>query len=155
MTRKPAIEKKKTGPKGPSKPMTEKELTQLISMIRIHCTRDEICSILGMSDTTLNRRIAEQGIPGVFNFEALYEKHAATGKASLRRMQWKAAEDGNVTALIWLGKQVLGQTDQVKQQVELTARVETIDYTKISTEALLEISKAITDAASEDNDSGS
>lgn len=147
--------RKKTGPKGPSKPMTERELTQLISMIRIHCTRDEICSILGMSDTTLNRRIAEQGIPGVENFEALYQKHSATGKASLRRMQWKSAEDGNVTAQIWLGKQMLGQTDQVKQQVELTARVETVDYTKLSTEALLELSNAMIDAASEDNDSGS
>lgn len=147
--------RKKTGPKGPSKPMTSKELGQLVAMIRIHCTRDEICDVLGMSDTTLNRRIAEQGIPGVENFEALYQKHAATGKASLRRMQWKSAEDGNVTAQIWLGKQMLGQTDQVKQQVELTARVETVDYTKLSTEALLELSNAMIDAASEDNDSGS
>jgi hypothetical protein len=147
--------RKKTGPKGPSKPMAEKELAQLISMIKIHCTRDEICSILGMSDTTLNRRIAEQGIPGVSNFEALYEKHAANGKASLRRMQWKAAEDGNVTALIWLGKQVLGQTDQIKQQVEVAARVETVDYTKLSTEALLELRNAMTDAAPANNDSGS
>lgn len=153
--RKPSTERKKTGPKGPSKPMTDKDLQQLIAMIRIHCTRDEICDVLGMSDTTLNRRIAEQGISGVDNFEALYQKHSATGKASLRRMQWKSAEDGSVTAQIWLGKQVLGQTDQIKQQVEVAARIETIDYTKLSTEALLEISKAITDAAPEDNDSGS
>ena len=27
-------------------------------------------------------------------------------------MQWKAAESGNVTMLIWLGKQVLGQSEQ-------------------------------------------
>ena len=52
----------KTGPKGPMKPMSDKELEQLINMIRIQCTRDEICDILGMSDTTLNRRIKEQGI---------------------------------------------------------------------------------------------
>ena len=70
-------------------------------------------------------------------------------------MQWKSAEEGNVTAQIWLGKQVLGQTDQVKQQVELTARVETVDYTKLSTETLLELSNAMIDAAPEDNDSGS
>jgi hypothetical protein len=147
--------RKKTGPKGPSKPMTSKELGQLVAMIRIHCTRDEICDVLGMSDTTLNRRIAEQGIPGVENFEALYQKHAATGKASLRRMQWKAAEEGNVTALIWLGKQVLGQSDQIKQQLNVAARVETIDYTRLSTEALLELSTAMANAAPEDNDSGS
>ena len=34
------------------------------------------------------------------------------GKASLRRMQGKSAQDGNVTAQIWLGKQMLGQRDK-------------------------------------------
>ena len=109
---KPAAERKKTGPKGPMKPMTEKELEQLINMIRIQCTRDEICDILNMSDTTLNRRIKEQGIEGVDNFEALYKKHQGEGKASLRRAQWKAAQDGNPTMLVWLGKQMLGQKDK-------------------------------------------
>jgi hypothetical protein len=27
-------------------------------------------------------------------------------------MQWKSAQDGNVTAQIWLGKQMLGQRDK-------------------------------------------
>ena len=111
-TRKPAAERKKTGPKGPMKPMTDKEFEQLVNMIRIQCTRDEICDILGMSDTTLNRRIKEQGIEGVDNFEALYKKHQGEGKASLRRAQWKAAQDGNPTMLVWLGKQMLGQKDK-------------------------------------------
>lgn len=110
--RKPATERKKTGPKGPMKPMTDKEFEQLVNMIRIQCTRDEICGILGMSETTLNRRIKEQGIEGVDNFEALYKKHQDEGKASLRRSQWKAAQDGNPTMLVWLGKQVLGQKDK-------------------------------------------
>ena len=109
----------KTGPKGPMKPMTDKEFDQLVNMIRIQCTRDEICDILGMSDTTLNRRIKEQGIPGVNNFEALYKKHQGEGKASLRRAQWKAAQDGNPTMLVWLGKQMLGQRD--KQDLDHTS----------------------------------
>ena len=33
-------------------------------------------------------------------------------------MQWKSAEDGNVTMQIWLGKQVLGQAE--KQEVTTT-----------------------------------
>jgi hypothetical protein len=102
----------KTGPKGPSKPMTDKEFDQLVNMIRIQCTRDEICDVLNMSDTTLNRRIKERGIDGVTNFEALYKKHQGEGKASLRRAQWKAAQEGNPTMLVWLGKQMLGQTDK-------------------------------------------
>lgn len=102
----------KTGPKGPSKPMSDKEFEQLVNMIRIQCTRDEICDVLGMSDTTLTRRIAERKIEGVTNFEALYKKHQGEGKASLRRAQWKAAQDGNPTMLVWLGKQMLKQTDK-------------------------------------------
>ena len=115
----------KTGPKGPSKPMSDKEFAQLVGMIRIQCTRDEICDILGMSDTTLNRRIKEQGIESVDNFEALYKKHSGEGKASLRRMQWKAADAGNPTMLVWLGKQMLGQKD--KQEIEQTNFNVTID----------------------------
>jgi len=92
--------------------MTDKEFEQLVNMIRIQCTRDEICDILNVSETTLNRRIKEQGIEGVDNFEALYKKHQGEGKASLRRAQWKAAQDGNPTMLVWLGKQMLGQKDK-------------------------------------------
>ena len=110
---------KKTGPKGPSKPMSEKEFKQLIELIKIQCTRDEVCEVLGMSDTTLTRRIAERKIEGVTNFEALYKKHQGEGKASLRREQWKAAQSGNPTMLVWLGKQVLGQKD--RQEVDNTS----------------------------------
>jgi hypothetical protein len=112
MARKPVAERKKTGPKGPTKPMTDKEFEQLVNMIRIQCTRDDICHNLNMTETTLNRRIKEQGIDGVDNFEALYKKHQGEGKASLRRAQWKAAQDGNPTMLVWLGKQMLGQKDK-------------------------------------------
>ena len=110
--RKPAAERKKTGPKGPTKPMSDKEFEQLVNMIRIQCTAEEICDILGMSEDTLGRRIAERGIDGVRNFADLYKKHQGEGKASLRRAQWKAAQDGNPTMLVWLGKQMLGQKDK-------------------------------------------
>jgi hypothetical protein len=77
-------------------------------MIRIHCTRDEICSVFEMSVTTLNRRLKERGEK---NFEALYKKNSAEGKASLRRWQWSCAKKENPTMLIWLGKNELGQND--------------------------------------------
>jgi hypothetical protein len=34
------------------------------------------------------------------------------GRMSLRRLQWKKAQEGNTTMLIWLGKQYLGQSDK-------------------------------------------
>lgn len=103
----------KTGPKGPTKPLSDDEFEMLVSMIRIQCTRDEIAGVLNMSDDTLNRRIAERGEG---NFAALYEKHSSEGKTSLRRMQWKAAQSGNVTMQIWLGKQMLGQRDKLDHE---------------------------------------
>lgn len=39
-------------------------------------------------------------------------------KKSLRRWQLEAAEKGNPTMLIWLGKQVLKQSDQQQVVVE-------------------------------------
>ena len=101
----------KPGPKGPSKPMSEKEWGQLISMIRIQCTKDEICGVFGMSEPTLRRRIKE--FSPEENFDTLFKKHQHEGKSSLRRAQWKSAiELNNVTMQIWLGKQMLNQSDR-------------------------------------------
>ena len=104
----------KTGPKGPSKPLPDKEFEQLLGMIRIQCTAEEICNILDMSEDTLGRRIAEREIDGVKNFADLYKRHQSEGKASLRRDQWKSSSNGNVSMQIWLGKQVLGQRDKME-----------------------------------------
>tara|TARA_R110000868_G_scaffold32352_5_gene117701 strand:- start:596 stop:1018 length:423 start_codon:yes stop_codon:yes gene_type:complete len=105
----------KRGPKGPSKPLNDEDFQRLLNMVRIHCTQDECCSILGMSDTTLNRRLKERGED---NFEAFYKSHNSEGKMSLRRMQWQAAENGSSSLLIWLGKQYLNQRD--KSNLEVT-----------------------------------
>lgn len=105
----------KPGPKGPSKPMGDDDYERLVAMIRIQCTQEEICGVFGMSIDTLNRRISERGDE---NFAGLYKKHSGEGKASLRRQQWAAAQNGNPTMLVWLGKQMLGQRD--KQAVQLS-----------------------------------
>jgi transcriptional regulator with XRE-family HTH domain len=104
----------KRGPKGPSKILTDQDFNMLLSMVRIQCTQTEICEILGMSDTTLNRRLKERDYE---NFEDLYKKHNSEGKMSLRRFQWKAAENGNATMQIWLGKQYLGQRDKINAEL--------------------------------------
>ena len=102
----------KNGVGRPKIEMSDKDFSILINMIRIQCTAQEICDVLGISEDTLGRRIAERGIEGASNFAELYKKHQSEGKASLRRAQWKLAESGNATMLIWLGKQVLGQSDK-------------------------------------------
>ena len=69
----------------------------------LQCTQNEIASFLGVSVDTLLRRK---------EFCELHKKGMEEGRMSLRRLQWKKAQDGNTTMLIWLGKQYLGQSDK-------------------------------------------
>jgi hypothetical protein len=45
-------------------------------------------------------------------------KGRSQGKIRLRQLQLKAAEKGSAAILIWLGKQMLGQTDQIDNSEE-------------------------------------
>ena len=95
--------------------LSDDEFEQLITMVRIQCTQEEICRIHSVTDKTLNEALKRRGEPG---FSEFYKKHQDEGRASLRRAQWKAAQSGNPTMLVWLGKQMLGQRD--KQDFDLT-----------------------------------
>lgn len=77
-------------------------------LARMHCTLSEISAITGIHRDNLSGNKA---------FMQVYRKNIALGKKSLRRKQWEKADEGNPTMLIWLGKQYLGQSDQVEQQV--------------------------------------
>jgi predicted transcriptional regulator len=67
---------------------------------RLGATNREIADMLGVSHQTIGRR-----------FGPILTKARATQKKHLRRMQWLAAKKGNVTMLIWLGKNILKQSD--------------------------------------------
>jgi len=77
------------------------ELVEKLALMQ--CTQEEIAEVLGCSVDTLQRSA---------RFNQLYHKGMAKGRASLRRQQWAALENGNATMLIWLGKQYLGQRDR-------------------------------------------
>ena len=59
------------------------------------------------------------------------------GLASLRRRQFKAAQDGNATMLIWLGKQYLGQTDKQDITASVTSEV-TVNDARSTLEHLID-----------------
>jgi hypothetical protein len=67
------------------------------------CTQEEIANYLDISVRTLLRDD---------EFCHIYKKGLDKGKMSIRRQQYKSAEDGNVTMQIWLGKQYLNQRDR-------------------------------------------
>ena len=69
----------------------------------IACTQAEIAGILGVSVDTLARD--EQ-------FCGIYKEEIDGARSSLRRIQWKAAKEGSVPMMIFLGKQYLGQRDK-------------------------------------------
>lgn len=83
----------------------------------IHCTQEEMASVVGVSVDTLHRRYAEQIKSG-----------RDEGKMSLRRKMWELALSGNVSLLIWLSKNELGMSDKVEEKKEVKAKVEAIEY---------------------------
>ena len=89
---------------------TEK-LEQLASF---GCTNIELASFFGCTESLLRKSYSE-----------------FLTKGRLRQAQWKSAlgsekHPPNVTMLIWLGKQVLGQTD--KSEVELIKPIDEINF---------------------------
>lgn len=82
---------------------------QLMGLARSQCTLEECEDVPGVARDTIGRRLKDSGHG---SFAVFFRKHRGEGRASLRRAQWKAAQAGNSTLLIWLGKQMLGQRDE-------------------------------------------
>jgi hypothetical protein len=66
----------------------------------IGCNDREIAKWFDMDENTLR-----------YNFSDIMEKGREDLKASLRRAQLRLALSGNAVMLIWLGKNILGQSD--------------------------------------------
>lgn len=107
----------------PRKTWGGEQIAQFKSMCGMMCTEDEICAVMGVTKPTMNKLInrhlfeeitgreREEGDEDL-KFSDAFDVYAAQGKASLRRMQYKAAQAGDRTMLVWLGKQWLGQSDR-------------------------------------------
>ena len=94
---------------GPGRPLKEINWDMVDKALHIQCTGEEIADMLFIDyDTLVNACKRDKNS----NFSDYSKKKRAGGKASLRRMQWKRAEAGSDTMLIWLGKNTLGQVDK-------------------------------------------
>ena len=76
------------------------EEKQVEDLARFGCTNTEIAQFFGCDESTIRKGYSE-----------ILTKGRATQKLRLRQLQWKSAESGNVTMQIWLGKQILGQSE--------------------------------------------
>lgn len=115
--KKPAKKKAKKKVKTPKKigrPKLAVDWKSAEGLAAILCTGEEISGFLGISYDTLERRIKETYKE---TFADWYRKHSVNGLISLRRSQFANATIGNnVTMQIWLGKQLLGQTDKIETE---------------------------------------
>lgn len=102
--------KKTNNPVG--RPAIPIDKNQFESLCNLQCTLEEIAGFFKCCDDTINNWCkATYGD----NFSGVYKIYSQNGKISLRREQFKLAQKGNASMLIWLGKQWLGQTEKVEQ----------------------------------------
>lgn len=95
----------------------DESLVQKLAMIM--CTMEEIAAVVGCSVDTLERRFAD-----------IIKEGQSKGKTSLRRWQYQAAEKGNTSMLIWLGKQHLGQRDSFESKTEVKSNGFTVEFSE-------------------------
>ena len=87
------------------------DLVELERLSALHCTDEEIAAWFGVNTRTIERRRKNP------KFAEIMSRGRAKGKISIRRQQLKLLEAGNATMGVWLGKQILGQTDAVQHQM--------------------------------------
>lgn len=93
----------------PRKEIDQREFEKLCAL---QCTRSEICSWFDVSEPTLIEWCKRTY--GGKDFLTVFREKSEKGKISLRRRQWQLAEKSPAMA-IFLGKNILGQTDKVEQ----------------------------------------
>lgn len=105
MARKPSGE-----PNG--RPPIEINPKEFEGMCKVHCTKEEMASILSCDEKTIDawckRHYGE-------TFSVCYKRFSDGGKMSLRRTMWKMATvENNPTMCIFLAKAELGMKDKVE-----------------------------------------
>lgn len=77
---------------------------QLQKLAKLGCTNKEMGDFFGCSADLLEK-----------SYSDILLKGRAEQKMRLRQLQWKSAENGNVTMQIFLGKNILGQQDKLEE----------------------------------------
>ncbi len=76
----------------------------VFELAHIHCTDDEIASVLGCATSTLQLR-----------FSGVLRDGRQDGQKSLKRKMHEIAMNGDTKMLIWLSKQRLGYKDTIPE----------------------------------------
>ena len=112
------------------RPKTNIDKSNFEKLCQMQCTLEEIAGFFDCCDDTINNWCKE-----VYDdtFSGVYKKKSMAGKISLRRNQFKIAEH-NASMAIFLGKQYLGQRDNIEVEHKDLSKVEEL-LSKIDKEA--------------------
>lgn len=88
------------------------DLTELEKLCSLQCTDEEIAAWFNVTTRTIERRRKNA------KFAEVMERGKGRGRISIRRMQMKLLEEGNATMGVWLGKNILGQSDYIQHHVD-------------------------------------
>ena len=105
------------------RPKIDIDFKEFDKLCSLQCTLVEIAGWFNCCEDTIENRVKE--VHSV-TFSEYFKQKRGKGKIALRRFQYQSAEKGNVTMLIWLGKQWLDQRD--KKDVDVNANVKTESY---------------------------
>lgn len=101
---KPKEQRQKPGPK-----ITYVDWEEVAKLASYHCTQEEVADWFDTSlDTIENSCLRDNGI----RFSEFWDKKKNHGRPRLRKIQWALAEQGSTAMAIFLGKHLLGQSDQ-------------------------------------------
>jgi hypothetical protein len=103
------------------RPTIEFDLAEVEKLGMLGTTAAEMAAWFNCGLRTIERRMAKPD----GEFRRAYEKGFGRLKISIRRQQIESAKSGNVSMLIWLGKQLLDQADkrELVQEATVTEKV--------------------------------
>ena len=107
---------------GAGRPRKEIDKREFEKLCALQCTMSEISAWFECDKKTL---IAWCERTYNAEFSTVFKEKSETGKISLRRRQWQLAEKSPAMA-IFLGKNLLGQTDKLEQTQTINGAVPTV-----------------------------
>ena len=105
------------------RPRKQINKTEFEKLCFLQCTRSEFCTWFDVNEDTLNKWCKENYDGKTFS--AVFKEKRENGLISLRRTQFQLAEKSPAMA-IFLGKNLLGQTDKVEQTQTINGAVPTV-----------------------------
>lgn len=126
---------------GRGRPTIEFDLSDVEMLGMLGATEADMAAWFNCGLRTIEHRMAKED----GDSRRSYEKGFGRLKVSLRRKQIESAKGGNVTMLIWLGKQLLDQADkrEVKEGATVTEMVAPLALTPEDEEFLRSKARAL------------